>query len=87
MANRHLDCKGVACPMPIVCLSKEMKMLQVGEQLSVEASDPAFGADLRAWAQRFGHRIVEFEDGTIQRAVIEKVGCSAREEGLRRWKK
>lgn len=49
-----------------------VKSLEPGDRLRVEASDAAFKADLEAWVRRLGHELVEFEDGEIQRAVIEK---------------
>ena len=37
-----------------------------------EGSDPAFKADIQAWAKRFGHEIVSFESGAVCRATIVK---------------
>lgn len=68
----EIDCKGLRCPMPIVKLGTAIRQLQTGEQLRVEATDPAFGPDLAAWARKTGHRVVKFEDGAVQRAVVEK---------------
>ena len=69
-----LDCKKLRCPMPIVKVSQTVQGMECGEQLEVEATDPAFKADLEAWVRRLGHRLVEFKDGPVQRAVIEKLG-------------
>ena len=59
--------------MAIVKISQTVKTMACGERLLVEASDPAFKADLEAWVRRLGHRLVEFHDGTVQQAVIEKL--------------
>ena len=72
MSQTELDCKGMKCPMPIVNISKTMRTMSTGDILVVEASDPAFEADLRAWAKRFGHEIRSFEPGSEQRATIVK---------------
>ena len=72
MANKLLDCKQLNCPMPIVKISQTMKQMSAGEMLEVEATDPAFKADLKAWVQQMGHELVEFSNGSIQRAVIKK---------------
>lgn len=72
MANELIDCKGLSCPMPIVKLSRAMKNLAAGQTVTVEATDPAFEADLQAWAKQMGHAILEFTGGTVQKAVIEK---------------
>lgn len=67
-----IDCKTLRCPMPIVQIGRFIKQAAPGARVRVEACDPAFRADLEAWARRGGHTIVEFEPGTIQTAVIEK---------------
>lgn len=72
LASRTLDCKDLRCPMPIVRISQAVKGMQPGERLFVEATDPAFQADLDAWTKHLGHILVEFQSGAIQRAVIEK---------------
>jgi tRNA 2-thiouridine synthesizing protein A len=69
-----LDCKNLRCPLPIVKISQAVKTMACGERLQVEANDPAFQADLAAWVKRLGHQLVEFQDGTVQRALIEKRG-------------
>ena len=73
MSDREfLDCKNLACPMPIVKVSRAMKEMSDGSELEVEASDPAFRADIEAWANRMGFSLVEFDDGPVKRAVIRK---------------
>ncbi len=72
MAEHKLDCKHLRCPMPIVRISQTVKAMAVGDTLRIEASDPAFRADLEAWTRRLGHLIVEFQAGAVQQAVIEK---------------
>lgn len=58
--------------MPIVKVGMAIRSLQPGDRLTVEATDPAFEPDLEAWARKTGHRILEFEKGSVQRAVVEK---------------
>ena len=69
-----LDCTKLRCPMPIVKISQAVKAMANGDLLHVDASDPAFQADLEAWIRRMGHRLVKFHDGPVQQAVIEKLG-------------
>lgn len=68
----EIDCKGLRCPMPIVKLGTAIRGLEAGQQLRIEATDPAFRPDLEAWSRKTGHRILEFEEGPVQRALIEK---------------
>jgi TusA-related sulfurtransferase len=49
--------------MPIVRISIVARDLQVGDELRVDADDPAFRADVHAWARRSNFEIVDFEVG------------------------
>jgi TusA-related sulfurtransferase len=61
--------------MPIVELSKAMRKLEPGQSIEVEATDPAFEADVRAWVDHVGHELVDTSgEGEIKRAVIRKRG-------------
>ncbi|MFM8572914.1 MAG: sulfurtransferase TusA family protein [Pirellula sp.] len=73
MPNQELDCVGLHCPVPIVRVSRTMKDLRVGDQLTVSASDPSFQADIEAWVRTMGHRMVSFREASgIQTAIVEK---------------
>ena len=67
---QRLDCKDLHCPIPITKLAIAVGQLESGDQIEIEATDPAFEADLRAWAEMTGHEIVEFATGDVQRANI-----------------
>lgn len=58
--------------MPIVRISLAMKGLFAGRRLRVRADDAAFKADLEAWIKMVGYRLVQYTDGMVQEAVIEK---------------
>lgn len=62
MAEHALDAKGLMCPMPIVKLSKLMRALPTGDVVRIEADDPAFCNDLRAWSHKTGHPIIELRE-------------------------
>lgn len=47
--------------MPIVRLSIVARDLQVGDELRIDADDPAFRADVHAWARRTNFEVAEFE--------------------------
>ncbi len=57
--------------MPIVQLALRVRELSVGDQLTVAATDPAFPADITAWAEMTGHQLVSFEEGECLTATIE----------------
>lgn len=59
--------------MPIVRINQRIKQMASGDILSVEASDPAFRADLAAWCKTTGHKMLDFrEEASVQYAAIEK---------------
>ena len=67
----QLDCRDLRCPLPIVRISQAVRDLDVGDCLQVLATDPAFRADLSAWAEMTGNELVSFEkDASEQRAVV-----------------
>ena len=72
MPEHQLDCKGLKCPMPIVKISKQMRKMASGDVLVVEATDPAFRADLDAWIKRFGHELRSVDEGSCIRATLVK---------------
>lgn len=70
---RELDLTGLRCPTPIVKLNSEVRAMSDGEEVSVVASDPAFGPDVQAWCRRTGHTLLGVErDGEHVRAVIRR---------------
>lgn len=54
-----LDCKGLACPMPIVRLSQEVAKLKVGDVVEMLTTDPGSLADVPSWAKATGNAVLE----------------------------
>ena len=72
-ADKVLDAKGLACPMPIVKTRKEMKDMESGQVLEIQATDKGAKADLAAWAKSGGHELLESqEDGDVLKFWIKK---------------
>lgn len=71
--DQYLDCRTLACPLPIVRISRAIKAMQPGQVLQVQAADPAFPADLDAWLSTRSDTLLSLE--TIegeQCALIQK---------------
>ena len=58
-ADKLLDAKGLACPMPIVKTKKSMNDMETGQVLEVHATDKGAQADLAAWSRSGGHELVQ----------------------------
>lgn len=64
---KSLNYKGLACPMPVVKISKEIKTVAVGDTVEVLTTDPGSLSDFPAWAKTTGNQVVETRQdaGTI----------------------
>ncbi len=56
--TNELNCKGLACPMPIIKLNQLVKLLQPGEMIEVMADDPTFESDIKVWCKRMNCELV-----------------------------
>lgn len=72
--QRHqLNAVGLQCPGPILKTYKAMEALDIGDELEVLSSDAAFARDIRAWAAKTGHTLLEAaSDKGLVRAVLKK---------------
>ena len=59
--DKVMDLKGLACPMPIVKVSKGIKEIAVGQVLEAQTTDPGSLADFPAWAKISGNEILKTE--------------------------
>lgn len=51
----QIDACGLQCPGPIMKVSSCMKEALPGDQLVIDATDPAFASDIRVWCERTGN--------------------------------
>ncbi|MEQ6375543.1 sulfurtransferase TusA family protein [Bacillaceae bacterium S4-13-56] len=58
-ADKLLDAKGLACPMPIVKTKKALTEIDAGQILEVHATDKGAKNDLTAWTKSAGHELVQ----------------------------
>lgn len=71
--NKTLDCVGLYCPQPLFQTRENIDTLEVGEILEVLADDPAAEEDLKRFAKRTGHEIIQLEKkGDTLRFLIRK---------------
>ena len=67
-ADTTIDCKGLACPMPIVKTKKAIEELQPGQVIEVQATDKGSLADMQGWAKNTGHQYL----GTVEERGVLK---------------
>ena len=72
MADKTLDAKGLACPLPILKTRKVLSELPKGGTLEVLATDPGSVADFQAFSEATGNKLLEQgEAGGIYRFVLQ----------------
>jgi tRNA 2-thiouridine synthesizing protein A len=53
-----LDAEGLKCPLPVLRARKAIKVLEIGAELTVLATDPAAPKDFKAFCEQAGHELV-----------------------------
>jgi tRNA 2-thiouridine synthesizing protein A len=73
MAEVKINAKGLQCPGPIVQLFTEIKKLNSGDIIEIEATDHGFVKDVAAWCKKTGNKLLSLiEQDNIIAARIEK---------------
>jgi len=73
-ADKVMDLKGLACPMPVVKVSKGIKDVEIGQVIEAVTTDPGSLADFPAWAKTTGNEILKTEqkEGVIKFYIKRK---------------
>lgn len=58
VAERLINARGQACPLPIIALANAARASQPGDLLTVECTDAAARLDVPAWARMTGNDFV-----------------------------
>ncbi len=59
--DKHMDLKGLPCPMPVVKVSKGIKEVEVGQIIEAQTTDPGSLSDFPAWDKTSGNEILKTE--------------------------
>lgn len=71
--NKTLDTIGLYCPQPLFMTREEMDTIEIGEVLEVLSDDPAAEEDLKSFAKRTGHELIEIQkNGDVLRFLLRK---------------
>jgi tRNA 2-thiouridine synthesizing protein A len=62
-ADREVDARGLACPLPILRAKKALNDLASGQILKVVATDPGSERDFAEFARQSGNRLLKAESG------------------------
>ncbi|PYY25942.1 tRNA 2-thiouridine synthesizing protein A [Paenibacillus illinoisensis] len=79
--DQIIDCKGLACPMPIVRTKKAMDQLEAGQVIEVQATDKGSLADIQGWAKNTGHFYLgTVEEGDVLKHYVRKASAAETRE-------
>lgn len=71
--KKTLDTIGLYCPQPLFQTREEIDKIEVGEVLEVLSDDPAAEEDLKSFAKRTGHELIDLEKrGDVLRFLIRR---------------
>ena len=83
-ADKTLDCKGLACPMPIVKTKKAMDELHSGQVIEVQATDKGSLADMQGWAKNTGHQYLgTIHEGNVLKHYLRKASPNEVKEEMK----
>jgi len=68
-----LDARGMNCPLPILKTKKALNQMEVGELLSIKATDPGSVKDIKSFCEQTGDELVSSDNADgIYQFVIRK---------------
>jgi len=72
--NTLLDARGMTCPIPVLRARKTLKAMELGQSLTVLATDPGSVRDFQAFCRQTGNQLVEWNESAegVFRYVIRK---------------
>ena len=71
--RKNFNFSGLQCPGPIVNISKEIKTIDIGDQIEVTVTDSGFSSDIKSWVKQTGHTLVRLtENDTEINAIVQK---------------
>jgi len=71
--DKVLDLKGLACPMPVVKVSKAIKEMEMGQVIEAQSTDPGSLTDFPAWARTSGNEILKTDqEGDVIKFFIKR---------------
>jgi tRNA 2-thiouridine synthesizing protein A len=62
-AAKVVDCRGSACPGPLLEAKKSMGTVPVGSVIEIWSTDPITKTDIGAWSTKVGHEFLGVVEG------------------------
>lgn len=68
-----LDVRRFLCPMPVIKTQDRIKLLSVGDQLTILCTDPGVLNDIPSWCRINGHKVVACVENNSEITIIIEV--------------
>lgn len=68
MAEYELNLRRLLCPMPVIKTQAFVKNLNIGDKITITATDAGSLEDIPAWCRMYNHRVITKEikeDGDV----------------------
>jgi tRNA 2-thiouridine synthesizing protein A len=70
-ADFEINVVGKACPLPLIALAKQVRLMAAGQTVGITGNDPIFEESIVELCREKGHEILHTErDGKIVRILI-----------------
>lgn len=72
-ADKVQDSIGQMCPMPIAFMAKNIRKMESGQVLEIQADDEGARSDIPAWCEQTGNELLGEEDcGDYRNYFVKK---------------
>ena len=70
--DRDINVVGKACPLPLICLAKEIRTLKQGQTVCITGNDPIFEESIVEFCREGSHEILEtIREGRTVKMVLK----------------
>lgn len=73
-ADKHLDALGLRCPEPVMMVRLQIRNMQDGQSLLIEADDPATKRDIPSFCRFMDHTLVAQQTEQLPYQFLIKKG-------------
>jgi CoA-disulfide reductase len=71
---KEVDASGLCCPGPLMTVKKSMDELEKGQVLKINATDPGFFEDIKAWCSKTNNELLNIERNSGKIVALVKKG-------------
>lgn len=70
---KEIDATKLFCPMPVIRLGEAIAIMNIGDEVRINAIDKGVLHDIPAWCKVHHQEVVSIEEGEIITVVVRKI--------------